>query len=62
MRFCRLVLRGRVPDVNAFQGFREVKVCRDAGENVDIAIPVFGDKSDISVDRKRWIIRRRIAA
>lgn len=48
--------------MNAFQGFREVKVCRDAGENVDIAIPVFGDKSDISVDRKRWIIRRRIAA
>ena len=40
--------------------FRKAKLRPDGAEQVDIAIPVFGYKSHISVDRKHGIIRRQI--
>ena len=40
--------------------FRKAKLRPDGAEQVDIAIPVFGCKSHISVDRKHGIIRRQI--
>ena len=42
--------------------FRKAKLRPDGAEQVDIAIPVFGYKSHISVDRKHGIIRRQTAA
>ncbi len=42
--------------------FRKAKLRPDGAEQAGIAIPVFGCKSHISVDRKHGIIRRRIAA
>ena len=40
--------------------FRKAKLRPDGAEQVDIAIPVFGCKSHISIDRKHGIIRRQI--
>jgi IS5 family transposase len=38
--------------------FAEAKPKQDGSKPVDIAIPVFGDKSHISIDRKHGVIRR----
>ncbi len=40
--------------------FRKAKLRPDGAGQVDIAIPVFGYKSHISIDRKHGIIRRQI--